>query len=438
MTMSDETVQLIDDLEAYLVSAMPHAQFDGRGYSSVSAATLATLFHTGSSSDYTSASFARPTLDDLYLNPIVACLAEALAPYIQTDKQLLGNGLALIMGGQAVLSIADFAKILIRASAILGPTQAIHMLRSWVGGEPIRYTQRGMLVGLSPNHPTVSLADTITIHPLPMSRHDLLQDLSPTAMSHVNSPQPVGRMALSIGHDVKPAFFNPNQNGMPEPQITLADHQLAKLSSAYLREALSLACDAPIDFEAVWYDYGDLFAFSSGGISSMTRMRTTFWNGEANIGPEQWSHAVDILRDRSRAGSAKSRLDLAIQRWWASKGGQNLADNLIDLRIALERLYLPQDRGELAFRLAARGAWHVGRDYDERKEHWQTLREVYALASTAVHTGEVKDTLENRGLLVRGQRLCRAGILRRLNDAAEPDWDALILGKPSTDAGATV
>ena len=113
-----------------------------------------------------------------------------------------------------------------------------------------------------------------------------------------------------------------------------------------------------------------------------------------------------------------------------SKSRAGIADQLIELRIALESLYVPDTRGEARFRLSTHGAWHLGATFEERREYQRILRDAYDLASTAVHTGEVEHTDENHDLLVSAQALCREGILKRLDENPAPDWSALVLGAP--------
>ena len=93
--------------------------------------------------------------------------------------------------------------------------------------------------------------------------------------------------------------------------------------------------------------------------------------------------------------------------------------------MALEALYPNDVSGELTFRLATRGAWHPGRDLDERREHYDTLRRVYTVA---VHTGDIGFDPETHRLLEAGQNLCRMGIFQSLNETTPPDRTAMILG----------
>ena len=82
----------------------------------------------------------------------------------------------------------------------------------------------------------------------------------------------------------------------------------------------------------------------------------------------------------------------------------------------------------MRFRLATYGAWHLGGDPDERRGYHRTLRKTYSVASTAVHAGEIENSPENRELLADAQEACRQGILKRLVETGEPDWNELILG----------
>ena len=106
-------------------------------------------------------------------------------------------------------------------------------------------------------------------------------------------------------------------------------------------------------------------------------------------------------------------------------------DLLIDLRIALEGLYASgntQDSLSLRSRIALTGAWHLGESFAQRDSYRRALRDAYDLTSKAVHTGSVEATGVNQEVFRTAQDLCQRGILRRLNESDEPDWNALILG----------
>lgn len=128
---------------------------------------------------------------------------------------------------------------------------------------------------------------------------------------------------------------------------------------------------------------------------------------------------------------ADTKLRIAVDRWRRSKfPGARLEDRFIDLRIALEALYLKdfanEHSQEMRFRLALIGAWHLSESLEERRTYRTVLRDAYDRASGAVHPGEVSREAEVD--LVLAQQLCRRGILKLLLEGAPSDWSDLILG----------
>ena len=119
---------------------------------------------------------------------------------------------------------------------------------------------------------------------------------------------------------------------------------------------------------------------------------------------------------------------MAIRRWMNSKRPESsLADRFIELRIALEALYLDgKSNTEMAFRLATHGALYAGGTIEERRRNHETLRKAYNQSSRAVHAGTLKDSSEN--VLKKAQELCREGIIKRLREGDVPDWSDMILG----------
>ena len=119
----------------------------------------------------------------------------------------------------------------------------------------------------------------------------------------------------------------------------------------------------------------------------------------------------------------------AFKYWLKSKARRpELTDRLVFLRTALEALFLDGgNRAELTFRLATNGAWYTGRNPPERRQRYNTLKNVYAAASGAVHSGRVKSTAEK--LLTDGQEICRLAILKRLRSGKDPVWENIVFGR---------
>ena len=70
----------------------------------------------------------------------------------------------------------------------------------------------------------------------------------------------------------------------------------------------------------------------------------------------------------------------------------------------------------------------MSENMNERKKNFQTLLQVYKLASSAVHGSEVKTDNKNKTLLENGQVLCRKGIMKRLREKDAPRWNDVIMG----------
>ena len=61
------------------------------------------------------------------------------------------------------------------------------------------------------------------------------------------------------------------------------------------------------------------------------------------------------------------RLRIPIDRWAKAMAEDNPIDQIIDLGISLECLYVPDSQGEVSFRFALHGAWHLGKEKAERQ-----------------------------------------------------------------------
>ena len=123
------------------------------------------------------------------------------------------------------------------------------------------------------------------------------------------------------------------------------------------------------------------------------------------------------------------KLRVPVQRWRRSRAARNGVDLAIDLRIALESLFLDKgNNAELSFRLALRAAWYPGVDGDERTKVFEAVRDAYIIGSKAVHTGEGYDDVIPV-TLAKAQDICRMSILRRISEGGKPpNWKKVVLG----------
>ena len=160
------------------------------------------------------------------------------------------------------------------------------------------------------------------------------------------------------------------------------------------------------------------------------RLRHQAHSGGFNLTRQARSLDEEQLRQLVAGMRSSSRqVKVTIDRWIRAKGAQtDLVDQLIDMRIALESLFLSGDVRGVAFALALRGAWYLGRDAAERKAAFARIRRAYGAGSRAVHRGEVADDGSAREALADGLELCRSGILKMLAEGPPAPWLDIVLG----------
>ena len=128
-----------------------------------------------------------------------------------------------------------------------------------------------------------------------------------------------------------------------------------------------------------------------------------------------------------------SRLRIPIDRWMKSMLENDLVDQMIDLGIALESLYVPDRGGELRFRFALNGAWHQGDTSEDRMALFDEFRDIYDARSDVVHTGRfrgdrAKPSFNAENYIERAQELCWYGITSILEAGEVPNWNELVMG----------
>ena len=419
-------------------------RFDARRYGTYTAAQMRSLYRRDMTGQHV-ARTARAVVPEASLAVLVERLDRELQAYIEPESQRIGTGLVALMGGaldSAEPTVTEFARTLVMAAAILGSGRAVEILRGWLAGEPYRYRIKVLLAGVRCEKP-LALEEGVRVTQLPEGGY--AADLAPHLPSSLiryetDAFRFLGQTVLSIDGTAAPALYRPRGHG-DEPDRNLrqvwAGGKIPCLTTSDWRqpltEALSLASDHCVRWTHGWLDPGDLAAFNFG-FSGHTSTDESSRGDAVLLQQEHLEAARDLDVQRHARAQSPKAVDMAIKRWISSKRpNATLADRYIDLRIALEVLYLPRSRGELRFRLALMGAWHLGADFEERRRYYDLLKEAYDFGSAAVHTGDVKDTPASRDTLAAAQRACRRGILKRLAETEERAWDAVeaALGSPN-------
>ena len=414
--------------------------------------------------EFISAQSARLVVPGEIHSQLVTFLHDLLGEYIDPETASVGHAFpingSLSRGSHSsdvnwlsrsayVSQVEDIALALVRGSAILGVDRVSDLVSGWLLGKPVEYRSSTLIGGLFIDEPLVPL-DGVQLSPLPRTSVELPGNLPRS--SSLSRDDYIARTLASIRTLAKPAFFHPvNLWGANSVKIASS----SKFGFPQLCKALSLVENSSIEPGFFWIDYLELSAFCLStrlriwsipnmGFNSSLPFETTYAydfesDKETVILPEESVSNIDhkeLQRVLEAVAGVNSReLDLAIERWSRSKrSSANLEDSFIDLRIALETLFLKDFTGEysqeMRFRLALFGAWYLGADFQERVTIRKTLRDAYDRASGVIHGGGLEFNDSNRVLLSRAQDLCRQGILKLISEGmpSSEDWSNLILG----------
>ena len=393
---------------------------------------------------------AHTRISDSHSSAVADCLREVLAEYIDTESDCIGHAFPWAgprlagtrpwedgaVSHSRMTPVREFGVALVKGAAIIGADRILELVERWKSGGPLTY-RTCRVVGVTTRE-SLDLADGIKIIPLPLASDELSARLP--SRGRISPLAYLGHTIVSVETIAEPALFRPDAAG-------LFAAVRAKLSSDHgferICDMLSLEFDTYVDIGLGWNDYGDLAALSNADtiwgdpdrLGCPAAYRGKSVNGEVtrldlDYDAVRTPAEEDLQRLYETLKGTNSRTRVALARWKRSIDRRNgLTDRFIDLRIGLESLFLSQNPDQqLSFRLALTGAWLLGKDVEERLDAYRILKKAYGAASKAVHRGEVSESDDNRDLLTRAQRLCRAGIYHILKEGRVVDWDELILG----------
>ena len=337
----------------------------------------------------------------------------------------------------SVSAAADLWSYLLVDACLTTPRRTANRVLRWVRGTPLNFETR-VLLGRLNAASSFALASGLAVERLPR-RNDRLEGWFLTG-SGVALSDYLDRTMLRIPCRISPALSKPTKiTRRPDGTPTQSWETTANIESSWplplgdihgLGRALSLVCDVAVEMSRIWLDYSEHAHFgfrldrSSHGIGSRGLPPRT--DTDPALTADDLKGA---FRLQPKLRNMPSNVHTAVEYWLKSKARSvDLADRLVFLRTALEALFLDDgNRAELTFRLATNGAWDTGRNPAERRRRFNTLKNVYAAASGAVHSGRVKKSAET--LLTDGQEICRRAILKRLRSGQDPVWEDVIFGR---------
>lgn len=451
----------MDELADLLTESLASTTFLTREVRDVSAEQLRNAYagSLGCNSEVYDTLSARPSIAGACMDRLTAHLRTVLREYVDDDIDYVGHSFDVMDGHtfevsttrdgaeqrRSTSTVSSFASGLVRAAAVLGPQRASQLLSDWSDGAPLRFKVCTVLSGGHAVDP-FDLGNGLRVYRLPLSSQSLSNSM-PDAPRDVIG-QILGRTVLELDAFASPALtVFPQTEGYPELQTYTA---LAPSRLDELFVALSLVLNQRIGIAWSWNDFGDARPFCTsrrigltgpgievkplGGVEWLPwRENVELFRYEPpqpNLSVQGLERACGLLGELRCRTASDERFNVAVHRWMAAVSRDLLnADRVIDLRIALEALYVDQDQGELSFRLATTAARHLRDDVSERKEVRDTLKRFYNQASRVVHGGA---TGENRrpdvAVIEHATTLCRDGILKMLENRSKPArWDDFLL-----------
>ncbi|MDA8021515.1 MAG: HEPN domain-containing protein [Gammaproteobacteria bacterium] len=385
----------------------------------------------------------------------------------------------LLMSGLTSLTLGDagFDSILsslLRVALLKGSEYAVHSFYKSIKKEPIPFQQMALIDGLEVAH-EVQIYDGVRLIPLPPSTANL-PDYLPTPRAPwrmkedpVLEDANIFRSAtiMSIDCCARVALRKPGEKLFEDDDAFLKNTFDAKweIMSAELGRLgvrdmgsyvmhfrqfyrlLSLVCNHAMGIVSEWgyYDVCEVFVSPDASIPldpSISKNPDSKTVTEWEIAAAKSLHG-QFLRINS---DGRKVLQTALSRWEMAKRRRNQrkdqdcwnkVDQMIDLGIAFESLYLGGDhKGELAFTLRTRAAWLLGENAEERARILREFKVIYDCRSKAVHSGRLEDPIKvGKGskipldeFLARAQYRCAASIKKIIERGGFPDWDKLITG----------
>ena len=377
-------------------------------------------------------------------NRLAALVEQLLDPYTDADNHRFMAVLPAprVYGGNLGGSVEQFSKSIVRCAALFGVSETVDAVLRLVEGDTAKYTQVVVLDGVSPSPRKEGVDLWPGAHLIDWDQAfggrlgESILGIPDAVMTRSSYPDTntfrigQGNTLLCIDRTGGPIIRRSEdaEPGPGGPYVPISPHQL---STEIAISALSLAVNHPILEICSWHWYdakvqalvgyrNELALVQNMGGPQLIRGRL--------IGTEDASLAHNIHEGLSRQ-RVFEKLRVPIQRWRRSKAASNGVDLAIDLRIALESLFLDEgNNAELSFRLALRAAWYLGVEGDERAKIFDALREAYSIGSKAVHRGKGYDDMIPPELAT-AQDVCRMSILRQISDGGKPpNWNTVVLG----------
>ena len=378
-----------------------------------------------------------PSARDTLLN----FLRTALQDYIHEDR--IQTAIINIYGGLGNgFKIQELAKKLLQLTVALGPGKAAALFMDSLAEPHCPFRNLTLLGGVKIEAP-VELYDSVRL--ILLSEQDAkLPGYLPTVFRQENLMERFRGAALLVEDGLmSPRYMNPKDylavadlKGNTPFRTAHKSTDVPDFNSAEFCNALSMVIKARVFPSVSWrFVSEDEIAHLWGTGSGYGWMHDPRPERRIAITEQQIQEAKGVYASLTGMSTDdRTRLAVPIDRLIESWSGKGHIDQIIDLAIALESLYLPEHDTELGYRLRNRGARFLESELPQRQELAAQLKAFYKVRSKAVHTGKTPEShtvgsrrVKTAELIGMTQELCLRSI-RQVIDNGLPDWETLELG----------
>ncbi|MCY3860328.1 MAG: HEPN domain-containing protein [Gammaproteobacteria bacterium] len=382
---------------------------------------------------------------------ILEAISRELSDFIR-DGYILSASIVSIGGSRTGGSPVEnlLRNLLIRA-VLDGPEGAAQAFDKCSTASSCTFQQYFLLTGVTVPEKT-EIFEGIDLIPLPMSVKHLPPYLptifpDPDPSPRVRIDDLLGKTLVRVNFEVSPIFHRPAEtytlDSGPDQHFTimLRGAEIPNPNLDTICQALSVAGRRSVKSVMTWRSLSDyeMFDLSWGagiGGSSFTAIQSDDFSDEpVRLNLAQLDKIKTIYRGLTDLPTETwEKLRIPIDRWAKSMAEDEPIDQIIDLGIALEALYVPVGRSEVRYRLSLHAAWHLGNDKNHRHELYKEFQQFYDARSDAVHTGKLrgkrsKASFDVEKFTSRAQDLCWQGIDKVIDAGDIPDWQDLIMGE---------
>ena len=377
--------------------------------------------------------------DDEAGTALLDFLSTTLQPYIHEERVQTAS-MEIYGGFTGGFEMHELAKKLLELTVVRGPAWAATTFMRSLTEPECEFQVYTLLGGVKLESP-VEPYDGVRLIILPQTDTELPGYL-PYMFEHGQLERFRGAALLVEEASVSPRYMNPEDylavaNTMDDSPFRLAHKstEVPNFSASDFCKALSMVVRTRVFPSVAWRAMSDdevARPWSTGsGYSWMLdpdpRRRTSATTQQIQEAKNLYESLTSLSPD------VRTRLSVPIDRLIESWGGKGHVDQIIDLAIALESLYLPEYDSEMSYRLRNRGARFLEADLTERRTLAGQLKTFYGARSKAVHTGKIPDRhkvgdrrVKTAELIGMTQELCLRSI-RQVIDGGFPDWETVEL-----------